>query len=95
MTPAHNAQAMLEARRAQMASVEARLLARKLRGLPPDEVALLTKTFVSAFLGELLRQGDIQTGAVLDVAHVSMDLVIERQRGGHQPVESENANLPQ
>lgn len=86
MTPA-NGPVMLEAKRVQMASVEGRLLARKLRGLPPDEVALLTRTFVSAFLGDLLRQGDIQTAAVLEVAHVSMDLVIERQRGDlDQPV---------
>ena len=37
----------------------------------------LTRTFVAAFLGELLRQGDLHTSAVLEVAHVSMDLVIE------------------
>jgi len=40
-------------------------------------VRKLTRTFVAAFLGELLRQGDLHTSAVLEVAHVSMDLVIE------------------
>ncbi|MBM3465300.1 MAG: hypothetical protein FJX76_24670 [Armatimonadetes bacterium] len=68
---------MMDSRREHLTVVEARLLARKLRGLPQDEVRRLTRTFMTAFLGELLRQGDLHTAAVLEVAHVSMDLVIE------------------
>lgn len=73
-------QTVREARRVHMAIVEGRVLARKLRGLPQDEVAVLMRTFINAFLGDLLRQGDVQAAAVLDVAHLSMDLVIERQK---------------
>ena len=71
-----------------MAEVEGRVLARKLRGLPPDEVAVLMRTFISAFLGDLLRQGDVRAAAVLDVAHLSMDLVMERQKArAHEPAD--------
>lgn len=73
-------QTVREARRVHMAIVEGRVLARKLRGLPQDEVAVLMRTFINAFLGDLLRQGDVRAAAVLDVAHLSMDLVIERQK---------------
>lgn len=64
----------------KLAVLEARLLARKLRGLPPHEVEALARVFVGAFLSELLHQGDMDMATVLAVANVPMDLVIARQR---------------
>jgi hypothetical protein len=67
------------ARLERQAAVEARVLARRLRGLPVAEIEVLTKTFVSTFLHDLLVNGDIDVATVLGVVTASMDLAIDHQ----------------
>lgn len=64
-----------------MALMVGRSLARRLRGLRGPQLQQVTRRFLGAFLGELVRDNEMDSATLLGLAHLPLDLALMQHQG--------------
>lgn len=76
-----------------MALLVGRSLARRLRGLRGPALQQVTRRFLNAFLGELVRDNEMDSATLLGLAHLPLDLALMQHRAP-EPGPAEGLDTP-
>lgn len=77
-----------------MALTVGRSMARRLRGLRGPALQQVTRRFIGAFLGELVRDNEMDSATLLGLAHLPLDLALMQQRADLEPGPLEEFDTP-